>query len=106
MAIMKILTYPNPLLKQKSAPVTDFEPQAQRLFDDLIETMHAEDGVGLAAPQVGVLQRILIACPAMREGDEYVIVNPEIYELEKWARKAALAYPAYQEKCPEPQEYA
>ena len=78
MALLKVLTYPDPKLKLKSTAVTDFGTKMQTFFDDMIETMHVEDGVGLAAPQVGVRKRILIACPSMKKGEEYVIVNPVI----------------------------
>ena len=75
MAKLKIRTYPDPVLKKKAAPVTDFGLALQKLFDDMIETMHVSDGVGLAAPQIGISQQIFIACPTMRRGEEYVMVN-------------------------------
>jgi peptide deformylase len=75
MAKLKIRTYPDPVLKKKAVPVTDFGPAMQKLFDDMIATMHASDGVGLAAPQIGISQQIFIACPTMRHGEEYVMVN-------------------------------
>ncbi len=78
MAKLKIRTYPDPVLKKKTAPVTDFGPTMQKLFDDMIETMHVADGVGLAAPQIGISQQIFIACPTMRRGAEYVMVNTVI----------------------------
>jgi peptide deformylase len=78
MAKLKIRTYPDPILKKKAAPVTDFGPVTQKLFDDMIETMHVSDGVGLAAPQIGISQQIFIACPTMRRGEEYVMVNTVI----------------------------
>lgn len=80
MALLKIVTYPHPILKKKAEPLEDFGPSTQKLFDDMIETMHVEDGVGLAAPQIGVSKRIFIACPDAKPGAEYVMVNPEIYE--------------------------
>lgn len=80
MALLKVKHYPDPILKKKAEPLTEFGPKEQKLFDDMIETMHVEDGVGLAAPQIGVSKRILIACPTAKEGEEYVIVNPEILE--------------------------
>lgn len=73
-------TYPDPVLKKKAEPVRDFGPDTQKLFDDMIETMYGEDGVGLAAPQVGISKQILIASPTMTAGEEYVFVNPEILE--------------------------
>lgn len=80
MALLKIYTYPDPVLKKKAEPLTQFGPAEQKLFDDMIETMHVEDGVGLAAPQAGISKRILVACPTVKKGEEYVIVNPEILE--------------------------
>ena len=80
MARLKVYTYPDPILKKKAEPLTEFGTREQKLFDDMIETMFIEDGVGLAAPQVGISKRILIAAPTMKPGEEYVIVNPEIYE--------------------------
>ena len=78
MGKLKIRTYPDPVLKKKTAPVTDFGPAMQKLFDDMITTMHAFDGVGLAAPQIGISQQIFIACPNMRHGEEHVMVNAVI----------------------------
>lgn len=80
MALLKVHTYPDPVLKLKAEPQTDFGPAAQKFFDDMIETMHVEDGVGLAAPQVGVSKQVLIACPSVKKGEEYVICNPVIVE--------------------------
>ena len=80
MTVLKIKTYPDPILKKKAESLTQFGPEEQKLFDDMIETMYLEDGVGLAAPQVGVSKRILIASPTMTPGEEYVFVNPEIME--------------------------
>jgi len=80
MAHLKIKTYPDPILALKAQTVQDFGPLTQKFFDDLIETMWVEDGVGLAAPQVGVSQRIFIAVPTMKKGEELIIVNPEILD--------------------------
>ncbi len=78
MAKLKIRTYPDPVLKKKAAPATDFGPAMQKLFDDMITTMHASDGVGLAAPQIGISQQIFIACPTLRHGEEHIMVNAVI----------------------------
>ena len=75
---LKIHTYPDPVLKKKAAPVTDFGPAMQKLFDDMIATMHASAGVGLAAPQIGISQQIFIVCPTMRHGEEHVMANAVI----------------------------
>lgn len=80
MAKLKIKLYPDAVLKKKAEPLADFGPVMQKFFDDMIATMYGEDGVGLAAPQVGMSKRILIASPTVTPGEEYVIVNPEIYD--------------------------
>src|SRR3989338_9168116 len=81
MALLKIKTYPDPILKQKAQPVSEFGSMEQRLFDDMIETMWVDDGVGLAAPQVGISKRIFIAVPTLKKGEEFVVVNPKIISL-------------------------
>lgn len=60
MAVLEIFRYPHPILKKISAPVEAFTVDTIRLIDDLVETMYAAPGVGLAAPQVGQLQRIIV----------------------------------------------
>lgn len=80
MALLRVFHYPDPVLKKKAQPLTEFGPKEQKLFDDMIETMHVEDGVGLAAPQIGISRQILIACPTAKKGEECVIVNPKILE--------------------------
>ena len=60
MALLDILRYPDPILKQISKPVKRFTDDTIRLIDDMVETMYAAPGVGLAAPQVGQLQRIIV----------------------------------------------
>ena len=80
MAILKIKTYPDPILKKVAEPLTKFGSEEQKIFDDMIQTMYESDGVGIAAPQVGISKRILIASPTMTPGEEYVFVNPEIVE--------------------------
>lgn len=87
MALLPITHYPHPVLKEKAKKVEDFGPEMQKFFDDMIETMYVEDGVGLAAPQVGVSKQIFIVSPAMKRGEEQVIVNPEIYEYSEEAEK-------------------
>ena len=59
MAILEILKYPDPRLKKVAFPVQDFGEKTVQLVNDMLETMYAAPGVGLAAPQVGVSQRVL-----------------------------------------------
>lgn len=85
MALRDLVFINNPLLREKSKKVKKFGPELKKLADDMLETMHANSGVGLAAPQVGVLQRLIVAQePPEEEGAEwgkpYVLVNPEVIE--------------------------
>lgn len=80
MAILKIRTYPDPVLTLKAKPVEVFDKKMQQFFNDMIDTMYTDDGVGLAAPQVGVSKQILIASPLNQPGTETVICNPVIEE--------------------------
>jgi len=80
----EILIWPDARLKQKSKAVTDFGAAFQTLVDDLFETMYAAEGVGLASPQIGVHQRLLVIDTSPRqEGQKpLVFVNPEITAAE------------------------
>jgi peptide deformylase len=78
--IRTILTYPNPELKKKSAPVTIITDSIRELIQDMAETMYAAPGVGLAAPQVGVHQRVIIIDVSGKNEppDLIVAINPVI----------------------------
>ncbi len=80
--VREILIWPDPRLKEKAAPVARFDAELKKLVDDMAETMYSADGVGLAAPQVGVLQRIIIIDVSPREegGKLTAFINPEIVE--------------------------
>ncbi len=83
MAIRDIVTTPNPVLRKKARKVTDFGPELQKLIDDMVETMRQAPGVGLAAPQVNVSQRVIVVEYGNEEDEEapaklYTLVNPEI----------------------------
>ncbi len=84
MALRNILTKEEPALYKTSRPVTDFNGRLHQLLDDMNETLAEAGGVGLAAPQVGILRRaVLVVETNVPEGeDEYVIelINPEIIE--------------------------
>ena len=86
--ILDILKYPNPLLKKKSVPVERVDREIQEFIDDLFETMYHAPGVGLAAPQLGVLRRILIVDVGRLEGenrrpDPRALINPVIVSREE-----------------------
>jgi peptide deformylase len=90
MTLREIVTLPNPVLRRKAKSVTRFDDALQTLVDDMIETMREAPGVGLAAPQVAVSERVIVVEYAepeeVEEGQEpkevepklYVMVNPEI----------------------------
>jgi peptide deformylase len=80
MALLPILTAPDPELKKISQPVKQVDVSIRKLMDDMLETMYHAPGIGLAAPQVGVLKRVIVLDLA-REGEEpqpLRIANPEI----------------------------
>ena len=80
MALLPILTAPDPRLKKAAAPVASVDDRLRALMDDMLETMYAAPGVGLAAPQVGVLKRVIVADIA-RDGEAPAplrMANPEI----------------------------
>jgi peptide deformylase len=82
MAIRPILTVPDPVLKQVSKPVAAVTDETRRLMDDMLETMYAAPGIGLAAIQVGVPERVIVMDLA-KEGEPPApryFVNPEILE--------------------------
>lgn len=88
MAILDIVKLPDPILRQKTRPVTKFDDDLQKLIDDMIETMRVAPGVGLAAPQVGkpISLTVVETLPDVDDDgneiegtrDLYVLVNPEI----------------------------
>ena len=100
MAIRTIREWPDDLLKKKCKPVTEMTPRLKELVHDMIETMHEAGGVGLAAPQVGVLKRIFVV-DVSEDGDSpYVCVNPEILESEgeQCDYEGCLSLPGYSGK--------
>lgn len=77
MALRKILTAENPALHKRCRPVTQFDEKLHTLLDDMAETLYDANGVGLAAPQIGILRRVVI----VDTGEEILeLVNPEILE--------------------------
>ncbi|MCX7781618.1 MAG: peptide deformylase [Negativicutes bacterium] len=79
MAVLDIKKAGEKVLKEKAQPVAKFDRRLKRLLDDMLETMYAADGVGLAAPQVGVSLRVIV----LDVGDGPIeLINPEIIEHE------------------------
>jgi peptide deformylase len=76
MAVLEVRRYGDPALRQKARPVAEVTPEVRSLIADMIETMHDEVGVGLAAPQVGAALRLLVMDDG--KGRARALVNPEI----------------------------
>ncbi|HEX4205425.1 MAG TPA: peptide deformylase [Ktedonobacteraceae bacterium] len=94
MALRKIITTENPILRQKAKKVHRFEPSLQKLVNDMFETMHEVDGAGLAAPQIAQSIRLFVA---EYEGQKVALFNPEIVKAEGEALgpEACLSIPGY-----------
>jgi len=83
MAILDVLIHPDPKLRKISKKIEKVDDKLSAFLDDLIETMYEKDGVGLAAPQVGLLKRVVvidITDPETEKPDPIVFINPEIIE--------------------------
>ena len=96
MAVLPIRTLPDSVLKQKAKKVHTIDRSTKKLVRDMLETMHAEPGrVGLAAPQVGVLLRVIVI--GMPEEEDIVLINPEIVRRrgERVIDEGCLSVPGY-----------
>ncbi len=82
--VREILIWPDPTLKKKATPVTRVDDSTRALIQDMFDSMYAADGVGLAAPQVGVLKNVIVLDTTPRQHDSKAIamINPQILELE------------------------
>ena len=81
MTVRKILIHPDPRLKATAAPIGSVDKEMRALADDMLETMYDAPGIGLAGPQIGIMQRILVMDCIKDEGakpEPMVLVNPEI----------------------------
>jgi peptide deformylase len=82
--VRDILVWPHPVLKQVASPVARVDDAVRALVRDMFDTMYAAEGVGLAAPQVGVLQRVLVLDTTPRQPDSrpLAMINPELLSVE------------------------
>ena len=88
MALKEIITVPDMVLRRKAHKVIEFDQSLQTLIDDMVETMRQAPGVGLAAPQVGVLQRLVVIEYAKDDSEDedapkklFTLINPEIIKM-------------------------
>src|SRR5579875_3206261 len=100
--IRPIVKYPDPVLQKPAAPVTEFNQELRALVDDMFESMYAAKGIGLAAPQIGISQRLTVVDLSLGEKPEekIVLVNPEIIHREgrQYEEEGCLSLPEIREK--------
>ena len=100
--ILKIVKYPEPVLQQPGEPVTEFNDELRKLVADMFETTYASQGIGLAAPQVGVSKRITVIDLSMGKdpAQKLVLINPEIIfsEGKQYEEEGCLSFPDIREK--------
>lgn len=82
MAILNILHYPDPRLRNKAEPVTNVNADIRQLADDMLETMYDAPGIGLAAIQVNVQKRVIVIDVSEDKSDPLVLINPEVIDAE------------------------
>jgi peptide deformylase len=100
MALLPILEFPDPRLRKKASPVARVDEVLGRLIDDMFETMYAAPGIGLAATQVDVHQRLLVADVSTEKNARHVLINPEILQKDGVAvtEEGCLSVPGYYEE--------
>jgi peptide deformylase len=100
MAILKILEFPDPRLRKKALPVDAVDDELGRLIDDMFETMYAAPGIGLAATQIDVHRRLLVADVSVEKDSPRVLINPEILAKDGVAvtEEGCLSVPGYYEE--------
>ena len=100
--IQTIVKYPDPILSQPGEPVTEFNAEVRKLVADMFETTYANQGIGLAAPQVGVSKRVTVIDVSMGKvpKDKLVLINPEIIfsEGKLYEEEGCLSFPDIREK--------
>ena len=100
MAKLKILEFPDPRLRTKATPIEAVDDALRALIDDLFETMYAAPGIGLAATQVDIHKRLLVADVSPDQSQPYAFINPEILEKDGVivSDEGCLSVPGYYEE--------
>ena len=108
MAIRKILKFPDQDLRIKAKPVESFDDELKTLTDDMFETMHSVDGIGLAATQIGVAKQVAVIDISPEKNEPLVIVNPAIQILDPSVTEdydeGCLSVPGFFEKISRPSD--
>lgn len=99
MALLKILEFPDPRLRTRAAPVGRVDDEFRKLVDDMFETMYAAPGIGLAATQVDVHKRLLVADVSAEKDQPHVLINPELLEKDglEVTEEGCLSVPGFYE---------
>ncbi len=95
----KIIYYPNPILKETANPVTSYDEELTELVNDMRETMYESRGIGLAAPQIGVLTRVIVVDVSDDQSGFFTLINPEIisHSGTERSQEGCLSIPEYRE---------
>jgi peptide deformylase len=100
--IYPIVKFPDPILQRPSAPVTEFDDNLRKLVADMFESMYAAQGIGLAAPQIGIPKRLTVIDVSNKKEpkDKLVLINPEItqHEGKQLEEEGCLSLPEIREK--------
>ena len=104
MAIRIIVKDPDPVLREKAITVTKFNSNLHKLLDDMADTMYEAEGVGLAAPQIGILKRVIVMDCGEEHGGLIEMVNPEIVSSsgEQIGPEGCLSIPGFAAMCLRP----
>lgn len=102
MALREIVLYPDEILREVAEPVIDITSETLSLIDDMVETMYDAPGIGLAAPQVGVSQRIIVLDVNPEKGSLLKLINPELHFGQERvpSEEACLSIPGIHETIP------
>jgi peptide deformylase len=106
MALLPVLKYPDPRLHLKAKPVAQVDERIRRLVADMFDTMYAENGVGLAATQVNVHERVIVIDTSDDKSGQLVLINPEIVaksQVYKEHEEGCLSVPGFYEKVSRPE---
>ena len=97
MAILKVLHFPDPRLRNKAATVKEIGPDIKEIAENMLDTMYVENGIGLAATQVNIKQRIVVIDISEEKNEPLILINPEITKLEgsETMREGCLSVPDY-----------
>ena len=100
MALLQILEFPDPRLRNRAQPVAQVDAALRTLIDDMFETMYAAPGIGLAATQVNVAKRVLVIDLSERQNEPLALVNPEILQRAgvEETEEGCLSVPGYFDK--------